>query len=363
LENIVVSLLYHYDTGSANDLYLNEMKKIAPIILVLSAFLSTGIIHCCKSDSQNENPQFADTVFKSANNYYILGDTLPEHTLDIYYPKYSNNNAVIIFIGGEEWSEGDKNQFESVAYTLSKLHNYVVVVINYRLSNPNGVFVVHPRHIQDIAFAYKWVTANIESYGGNPEDIFLFGYSAGGHLASLLATDLRYLQQAGCSEKNIRGLITMSGLYSLCDFIEYPLNPIGLHSDQVLKYKTIFALAFGSNDTSIIKPASPSSYVNDSLLPMLILYSEIDRPGFAPDAMNFYALLKEAGAEAAHVYKITQSMYSAQTWQTAFELAGNDPEMTDYVGHYAEIVAINENDRNKMPFIWIVDFINENKLN
>ena len=89
-------------------------------------------------------------------------------------------------------------------YDFSKLvkkHNVIVVVINYRLG-PLGWFT-HPaiQTLQDgidktsnfgtldIISALEWVNENINSFGGDPQNITIFGESAGGHnVLSLLVS-------------------------------------------------------------------------------------------------------------------------------------------------------------------------------
>ena len=42
----------------------------------------------------------------------------------------------------------------------------------------------------------------------------LVGHSAGGHIVSLLALDESYLQQAGVDADSIKGIVSISGVYS-----------------------------------------------------------------------------------------------------------------------------------------------------
>lgn len=338
------------------------MKRISPIGFILTITGFSFFLSCNKSDSSSENPPAADTVIKSSDIYYTEGDTMHRHTLDVYYRQYSGNYPVILFVPGGAWRQGDKDQYETMAYTLSRLYHYVIVAANYRLSNPDDGSAVHPDHIQDVALAFKWVMDNIAGYGGDTENVFLFGQSAGAHLVSLLTTDVQYLEDAGYSTNTIRGVISMSGAYSLDDLVAYPLNPLGLNAEEVLMYKTIIASAFGSWDTTVINPASPSHHIHDSIPPLLLIYTEMDLPGFAPDAMNFSSQLTDAGATQVNIFKLFEEDYSEETWQTAIDLAASEPAFAEYVGHYAEVVAINENDHLKVPTVWIVDFIEDNRI-
>ena len=58
--------------------------------------------------------------------------------------------------------------------------------------------------------AFAWTRRNIGRYGGRTDQVFACGHSAGGHLVSLLATDERYLKAEGLSDKDIRGVVSVS---------------------------------------------------------------------------------------------------------------------------------------------------------
>ena len=121
--------------------------------------------------------------------------------LDIKAPKTRSNNLlpVMFWIHGGGNTSGLKD-----TYDFSKMvrkHNVIVVTINYRLG-PFGWFT-HPsiQALQndddkssnfgtlDIIAALRWVKSNISMFGGNPENVTVFGESAGGHnVLSLLVS-------------------------------------------------------------------------------------------------------------------------------------------------------------------------------
>jgi acetyl esterase/lipase len=329
---------------------------------VIAAVMASLLFSACNNDDPAIEP--VPTIEKNvsvANNVaYIENDTTSRHKLDVYYKKGASNMPVILFIPGGAWRQGDKEKYVTLAKTLDSLYNYTVVVANYRLSNPDDGGAVHPAHVQDVAAAFKWVMQNISAYGGSSSKVYLFGQSAGGHLVSLLATDAQYITQAGYTLADIKGVISMSGAYSLDKLVEFPSNPFSLSAEEVLMYKAIVMNAFGSYDSSITFPASPINHVSNAIPPFLIIYSEGDMPGFDQDADAFYAKMKQIGLTNATVKKIYQSDYTVQTWESATQLAAEEPIMADYIGHYAEVVAINEHDYQKAPTTWIVDFIAKN---
>jgi para-nitrobenzyl esterase len=121
--------------------------------------------------------------------------------LDIKVPNSNNvsNLPVMFWIHGGGNTTGLKDLYDFS--TMAKKHDVIVVTINYRLG-PFGWFY-HPS-IQnnqndldetsnfgtlDIIAALEWVQQNISKFGGNPNNVTIFGESAGGHnVLSLLVS-------------------------------------------------------------------------------------------------------------------------------------------------------------------------------
>ncbi len=87
--------------------------------------------------------------------------------------------------------DGDRTWMEDFARGLAAL-GYVAFSIDYRLFI-EGVDEAHdlnrwPAQLEDSQRAVRWIRANAETYGVDPERVGAFGYSAGSKLASLLGT-------------------------------------------------------------------------------------------------------------------------------------------------------------------------------
>lgn len=109
--------------------------------------------------------------------------------------------VMVWLYGGGLWV-GESDDYD--AQKLVKDGDVIIVTINYRL----GIFgfFAHPSlykngqtlvnyGIRDQQFALEWVQNNIESFGGNPDNVTIFGESAGGrsvmaHMASPLSKGL-----------------------------------------------------------------------------------------------------------------------------------------------------------------------------
>jgi len=152
--------------------------------------------------------------------------------LDIKAPKnpYEKELPVMFWIHGGGNTSGLKD-----LYNFSKMvkrHDVIVVSINYRLG-PFGWFT-HPA-IQDfqsglnktsnfgtldIIAALKWVQSNISLFGGNPQNVTIFGESAGGHnvFSLLVAKEAKGLFHKAISQSGYTTTITKDLAYKQDDY-------------------------------------------------------------------------------------------------------------------------------------------------
>lgn len=191
------------------------------------------------------------------------------HKLDFYVPVGAKNFPVLVYVHGGAWRSGTKTLYIALGRTFAR-HGIGVAVINYRLT-PAGR---HPANVEDVASAFAWVHANAAKFGGNREHITLMGHSAGGHLVSLLATDPSYLKAEKLEPADIRGIISVSGVYKIEPDWELTLP------------------AFGA-DAETCKKASPLAHVEGKLPPFLIVYAEHDYQQFDRQALDFHAALEK----------------------------------------------------------------------
>jgi acetyl esterase/lipase len=216
--------------------------------------------------------------------------------LDLYLPKGLKDYPVLFFVHGGAWIRGNKDHFGmySALGLYWARHGVGMVVPNYRLS-PG---VQHPEHIKDVARAFAWTQKNIARYGGSPEQIFVAGHSAGGHLVALLATDESYLKAERLSLHNIRGVIPISGVYRIHDIH----IDAGINADPRLKgfsperlearSRSLVQSVFGS-DPKVLLQASPLTHVRPGLPPFLVIYAEHDLPTLGDMAREFDQALEK----------------------------------------------------------------------
>ena len=105
-------------------------------------------------------------------------------TADMFRPDDEAIYPLVIVIHGGAWSAGDKWQVGDHTRELAQA-GFVAVAINYRLAPAHQL----PEQIDDCRSALVWAAAQAEKWKADASRVCLWGYSAGGHLAGLLATD------------------------------------------------------------------------------------------------------------------------------------------------------------------------------
>jgi acetyl esterase/lipase len=211
--------------------------------------------------------------------YYEGPDADPvKHKLDLYLPAGQKDFPVLFFVHGGAWRSGDKNYLLDVYGNLGRAfarNGIGAVVTNYRLSPK----VQHPKHIEDVAKAFAWTHKHIAEYGGKPDQIFVSGHSAGGHLVALLATDEKYLKEEKLSLSDIKGVVPVSGVYRI---------PPG----------KLFSSAFTDKD-DVRQQASPLTHVHGQHPPFLILYADKDFPTCDKMSEDLCKALKNCKCDAS----------------------------------------------------------------
>jgi acetyl esterase/lipase len=128
------------------------------------------------------------------------------HTLDVYAPAGANGLPVVFWIHGGGWTSGSKGEVDlkPACFTAK---GCIVVSTNYRLLPEVDMGTL----VGDVARALGWVHRSIAAHGGDPDRIFVMGYSAGAQLAALLCTDDRLLRAEGVPVSALRGCVPVDG--------------------------------------------------------------------------------------------------------------------------------------------------------
>ncbi len=144
--------------------------------------------------------------------------------------------------------------------------------------------------------AVAWVYENAERFGGDPERIYISGFSSGGHLAAVvLTTD--WPGEFGLPADFIKGGLVASGMFDL--------EPVRLSSRR--EYVTI--------TDEIEQALSPQRHLDQIHAPLILGYGTSETPEFQRQTRDFYAAVKAAGkpvellvAEGYHHLEVAETL-------------------------------------------------------
>lgn len=133
----------------------------------------------CTIENKTQVNQWGQEVYTKVNH----------PTLTIYKATESTTNqtAVLILPGGGYTILAANHEGQDVAKAFNGI-GVTAFVLKYRLPNDTCMFNKEWVPFIDAQAAMKWIRDHSSEYGINPDKIGVIGFSAGGHLASTLAT-------------------------------------------------------------------------------------------------------------------------------------------------------------------------------
>ena len=232
-------------------------------------------------------------------NYRIESDIVygnadgVELELDAYVPSGDGPFPAALVIHGGAWRAGTKEQLGRYARRLAD-GGIVAFAINYRLA-PRHKF---PAQIDDCRTALRWVVDHAARFKIDPHRLGAIGYSAGGHLSAMLATEPTKRNESSKAPIRLSG-VAIGG--APCDFRDLDQDSRGL------------AFWLGGSRASLPElytAASPAAFVTPDDPPMFFWHGEWDRLVPLAGATAMSDKLKKAGietqfhlvAQSGHIY-------------------------------------------------------------
>ena len=242
-------------------------------------FSITVSLLCISQILFSQTPDHIRAIFPEQTvihaNVPYAKDTLKKHLLDIYLPaKIARAVPLIIWVHGGGWSVNDK--YADMSYMKNTIrrfleNGYALASIDYRQSTTEKF----PAQLTDCFQAVQFLHDQAGKYKLDRSHFVLAGFSAGGHLASLMALSLNNGVEkifSGVRKPTfaIRGVLDFYGPSDLLLFYGNAVpgpdqSPIGvlLGASPLLR-------------PDLSKAASPVTYVDKDDPPFLIIHGELD---------------------------------------------------------------------------------------
>jgi acetyl esterase/lipase len=261
-------------------------------IVLLTAFLTVN----CSSKKITNIPYITSSDKNS----------IPDPKLNVFIPRKASSGPlpVLIFVYGGNWNSGRKGIYDLLGRNFAK-KGIITIIPNYTLSpdaNYDGM-------TKQIAAAIAWAKKNVNQYNGNPNQVFITGHSAGGHLAALAVMNPKY----GVDAKSISGIILndAAGL-DMKNYLEE--NPPTAKNNYLTTW---------TKDPQQWKDASPIYFLNDSTPPFLIYVGDktynsikVANSRFLKAVKPFQTDVTEIRINKKHAAMVTQYFYP---WSDRFD--------------------------------------------
>lgn len=210
-------------------------------------------------------------------NLSYANDSNKKHLLDIYLPPGKKvRRPLIVWIHGGAWMLNDK--YADMGYMKNTVRGFIdsgfaVASIDYRYSTE----AIFPAQIQDCNQALEYLDQHAEDYKFDRDKIAVIGFSAGGHLASLLA-----LSHNNAVKEFLPGgrpvhfrIKCVLDFYGPSDFIMLAGSP----DTSISNERNPVSILLGAMPLlrpDLAKKASPVTYIDRNDPPFLIVQGEKD---------------------------------------------------------------------------------------
>ncbi|HEX9926266.1 MAG TPA: alpha/beta hydrolase [Anaerolineae bacterium] len=155
--------------------------------------------------------------------------------LDIF-PAAQPDSPVHIFFHGGYWHSLDTSLFDFVAAGFVE-HGVTTVLVNYPLTP----LVRMDKLIAACRRAMIWLYRHIANYNGDPQQLYISGHSAGGHIVAMLMATMWREGADDVPEQLVKGGCAISGLFNLRPIqLSYVNDSIGMDEVTARRNSPVF---------------------------------------------------------------------------------------------------------------------------
>jgi acetyl esterase/lipase len=240
-------------------------------------------------------------------------------TLTAYLPAAEKavGTAVVVCPGGGYGHLADDHEGKQVAAWLNE-RGIAAFILRYRIVTPKRPAPLHPAPMLDVQRAIRTVRVKAKDNGIRPDRIGVWGFSAGGHLASTAATHF----DAGHPESTDPiDRVSCRPDFAILAYPVITLEGPATHSGSARN-------VLGPDpDPKLVELLSNDKQVTKETPPTFLFHTDADKGVPPMNSILFYAALKKNGVSAElHIYEhgvhgvgLAQSDPVLSTWPGRLE--------------------------------------------
>lgn len=217
----------------------------------------------------------------------------PSMTVYLAPKDKTNGAAVVICPGGGYGGLAMDHEGKQVAEFLNGIGVHAFV-LKYRLANKDRPGPLHPAPLTDAQRAIRTLRAKAADYGIDPKRVGIWGFSAGGHLASTAGTHF----DAGLPEGDAIDKTSCRPDFLILAYPVITMEAGVTHSG------TRNNLIGPKADEKLIELYSNEKQVTKETPPTFIFHTSADTAVVPENAVRFYLACKKAGVPVElHIYE------------------------------------------------------------
>ena len=288
--------------------FVKRLPKGRFVVFALFAAVCAINFYCFYASVADLDKQGADVTynffeyFKKEDVSDVKKDVLVycstpygENELNVYYVEDGKaDKPVILYIHGGGWVQGSKDDHTYESLLLAK-RGFVVVSADYTLSDKDKHLAGETE--EELTHAFAWVKKNVSSYGGNAEELYALGDSAGGNLALCMAYKINaglYAEADGIALPHVKKTAVL-----------YPVvSPKRYHDNEdiVLKWSARsmaeqYVGATPEEDPEGYQRVTATNYITEQTPPTLMIVGEGDTDVQPEQSYVLSAVLTASGIE------------------------------------------------------------------
>lgn len=206
--------------------------------------------------------------------------------LDLYLAPSAAPLPVIVHVHGGGWRRGSRRhplpRLGADFYRRLAGRGFAVAAVDYRLSGEAR----YPAAVDDVRAAVGWVREHAADYGLDGDRVFLWGDSAGGHLALMTAL----------TGGDVRGVVAWFPVTDLAGLVADVAAAGGTPDPGPESREALFLGAPAAAVPDLAREASPVAYASAAAPPVLLMHGAADDLVPPAQSIRLAEALRGAGA-------------------------------------------------------------------